>query len=499
MQYSRVGQPNNDDNEYEEPQRVYSKSIYVSHFISTWNSRGFEFGAVIFLSTIYPGTLLPMSVYALVRALAAIVFSPAVGRYIDRGNRLAVVRTSILGQRFSVTTSCLAFLYLLFFRKSSSQFVQLLLFLTLMLLACTEKLCIIMNTIAVERDWVVVIANENEQLLQVMNAQLRRIDLFCKLVAPLAIALLDGISTNIAITTTFIINLISVMAEYFLLAWVYKSTPNLTTRAVEGVEEQSDTRTSRSTCPVLQSVASSILQQARVYTRSHAFLPSLALSILYLTVLSFSGQMITYLLALDRPRIDSVHIAIMRTISTLLEMSSTFIAPLLIRRVGAVRAGIWSLSWQSLCLTPGVFTFWTNNNVSPAVQTYLFVVSVILSRIGLWSFDLTAQLLVQNSVDASQRGSFSATESSLQNFFELCTFAVTIIWSNPTDFRYPVTLSLVAVYTAAACYARFVRVERGHLLHMPPCCNSFYGYKAIPATSEDEDIEMMPDNAALQR
>jgi hypothetical protein len=39
--------------------------------------------------------LLPMSVYALVRAASAIVLSPVVGRYIDSGGRLQVIRVSI--------------------------------------------------------------------------------------------------------------------------------------------------------------------------------------------------------------------------------------------------------------------------------------------------------------------------------------------------------------------------------------------------------------------
>lgn len=69
--------------------------LYLSHFLSTWNSRVFEFGAVLYLATIYPGTLLPMSAYALSRGLVAIIFSSAVGYYIDKGNRLQVVRVSI--------------------------------------------------------------------------------------------------------------------------------------------------------------------------------------------------------------------------------------------------------------------------------------------------------------------------------------------------------------------------------------------------------------------
>ena len=74
---------------------ILTNHIYVSHFLSTWNSRVFEFGSVLYLATIFPGTLLPMSVYALTRGLSAIFFAPAVGQYIDTSNRLQVVRLSI--------------------------------------------------------------------------------------------------------------------------------------------------------------------------------------------------------------------------------------------------------------------------------------------------------------------------------------------------------------------------------------------------------------------
>jgi len=72
-----------------------SRRLYVSHFLSTWNSRLFEFGAVLYLAAIYPSTLLPMSVYALARGSSAIIFAPVIGQYIDTGNRLQVVRLSI--------------------------------------------------------------------------------------------------------------------------------------------------------------------------------------------------------------------------------------------------------------------------------------------------------------------------------------------------------------------------------------------------------------------
>jgi solute carrier family 40 (iron-regulated transporter), member 1 len=79
--------------EYE--QSSVHRRLYISHFLSTWNSRVFEFGAVLYLASIFPGTLLPMSVYALARSISAILFSPFIGRYIDKSQRLWIVRLSI--------------------------------------------------------------------------------------------------------------------------------------------------------------------------------------------------------------------------------------------------------------------------------------------------------------------------------------------------------------------------------------------------------------------
>ena len=151
------------------------RCLYTSHFLSTWNSRVFEFGAVLYLASIYNGTLLPMSVYALSRGIAAILFAPAIGHYIDVGNRLQVVRVSIgmlhlschwrlmnlltylhdylVLQRVVVAISCTIF-YLLATSMSLKGATEKGALAVLALLACVEKLCSIMNLVSVERDWV---------------------------------------------------------------------------------------------------------------------------------------------------------------------------------------------------------------------------------------------------------------------------------------------------------------------------------------------------------
>jgi solute carrier family 40 (iron-regulated transporter), member 1 len=49
---------------------------------------------------------------------------------------------------------------------------------------------------------------------------MRRIDLFCKLIGPLAISVIDGLATEIAILVTFGLSVISVGIEYFAIAQV---------------------------------------------------------------------------------------------------------------------------------------------------------------------------------------------------------------------------------------------------------------------------------------
>lgn len=141
--------------------------LYISHFLSTWNSRLFEFGAFLFLAAIYPQTLLPASVYAVVRALSAATLSPWIGRFIDHSERLRIIRLSILGQRIAVVLSCVTLWVLV--RYGGQQRSLLLSYgalVALSALACVEKLSAIMNTISVEREWVVIIAAGDEYSLR---------------------------------------------------------------------------------------------------------------------------------------------------------------------------------------------------------------------------------------------------------------------------------------------------------------------------------------------
>ncbi|KAL8742446.1 MAG: hypothetical protein Q9190_005069 [Brigantiaea leucoxantha] len=436
-----------------------TQKLYVSHFLSTWNSRGFEFGAIVFIANIFPGTLLPVSIYAMVRAASAILLAPAIGRSIDHGHRLQVVRSSILWQRGAIVSSSIIFLYMTVKSENRPFWRTLFLIILSILLACVEKVFSIINTVSMERDWVVVIAAKSESVLCQMNSQMRRIDLCCKLLSPLTVAVLDGISTKTAILVTLGCNSVSILAEYILIARLYDAVPALAGHSTEAVPPSS--------VKTGYWQVTSIAQNLQMYASQTASLPSMSLSVLHLTVLSFAGQMITYLIAVG---FTSRMIGIMRFASTTFELSATWLTTFTIEKIGPIRAGIWFLSLQMFCLGVAVLLFLTIP--IPVWAALGLVVGTVCSRAGLWGFDLCAQVIIQEEVEPQNRGAFSATEAALQNLFESCAYASTIIFSQPVDFEYPVLISLCAIYLAGALYAKFVRDRRGHLLHGSKCVSS---------------------------
>lgn len=127
------------------------------------------------------------------------------------------------------------------------------------------------------------------------------------------------------------------------------------------------------------------------YFRHRLFLPSFAGALLYLTVLSFAGQMVTWLLSTG---FNSTQVAVARTAAVAFEVLATWIAPSLMGRIGPTRAGLWLASWQISCLVGGFAIFW-NFSRQPFISASGLVGGTILSRLGLRGFDLCAQILVQ--------------------------------------------------------------------------------------------------------
>ena len=60
-------------------------------------------------------------------------------------------------------------------------------------------------------------------------------------------------------------------------------------------------------------------------------------------------------------------------------------------------------------------------------------------------------------------------ETAFQNLFDMLSWGLTIIWSRPSQFQWPVTISVAAVYAAGGLFTMYLRQQRGHLVHVPRC------------------------------
>jgi iron-regulated transporter 1 len=82
-------------------------------------------------------------------------------------------------------------------------------------------------------------------------------------------------------------------------------------------------------------------------------------------------------------------------------------------------------------------------------------------------------------VAEDKRGEFSAQEATIQNLFELLSFASTVVYPKPEQFQTPVLISLGAVILAAVCFAAYVRKQRGHLIHLSKCFEPKRVYRMV--------------------
>ncbi len=88
-------------------------------------------------------------------------------------------------------------------------------------------------------------------------------------------------------------------------------------------------------------------------------------------------------------------VSLLRLAAVLSELSATCFAPHLIRRIGVIRAGLWSINWQVVSLVIGVLGFVGLASEHRVEAGAALTAGIVLSRLGLWGFDLAVQDIVQ--------------------------------------------------------------------------------------------------------
>ncbi|KAF3933583.1 hypothetical protein ABW19_dt0205280 [Dactylella cylindrospora] len=469
---------------------VSLRGLYISHFLSTWNARTYEFAAVVFTVEAFPNTLLPASISGIAQCITSILLSPSIGAWADRSpSRLNALKTTIIVQRFAVLAACACWTFLLWSPSrdgeggSQPTGLKWSILSVIVALSCVERLAAGGNVVVMERDWVPTLAPAvGESSLHILNATMRRIDLICKVLAPGFVTLLptgfgalEATAEHSIFWSVIVIAAMSLMSPW--VEWISAQrvwsrhgllqAPKMVDRVNEEMSEE------RNWGEYLRHKLSGLIQ----FCRSAVFLPTISISLMYLSVLTFSSPMITFLL---NAGFSLPVVTIARLFSSLLEVSATAVMPWGVKTIKNRPVKYWRhVGEDELPAVYGVIGLTsTPPPTIPGLPTPYFSLPMLLgvafSRIGLWTYDLAYSQLQQTLPPPSLRGEFTGIEQSFISASELLQWTLTAIMSRPEEFNILACTSWVAVLGAAACYAWFIRKRRGHLLHVhvSSCCKS---------------------------
>ncbi|KAL7584767.1 hypothetical protein Lser_V15G42867 [Lactuca serriola] len=452
-------------------------SLYVGHFLARWGARMWEFSVGLYMINVWPDSLLMAAAYGVVESASTTLFGPFVGQWIDNstypkaaisnlekirlklGSTNKVLRIWLITQNLSFIIAGVTVVGLLIspdLRVTNVTAFTLLVVLT-NLSGALAVLSTLAGTILIEREWVVVISEgHSSNLLTTMNSRIRRIDLICKLFAPVVTGFIISFVSLIASAASLAIwNILSVFLQYWLLNSVYKGIPALQERSkkrgpkstIATQQEHASSSTSQeqliqhhdtedlsedvsSSNPIVRKFIrrvsnSSFIRAWRVYLQQDVVLPGVSLALLYFTVLSF-GTLMTATLEWDG--IPVYIIGMGRGISAIIGISATFLYPSMETRISTLRTGLWSIWSQWACLLVCVGSIWVKNNTTSA---YLLMAGVAASRLGLWTFDLSVIQQMQDQVSESDRAVVGGVQNSIQSFWDLMTYIMGLIISNP--------------------------------------------------------------------
>lgn len=482
--------------------------LYLSHFLSAWGERAWEFGAALLLISAFSGSLRLPAIFGFALSAATVLFGGAIGDWVDRTNRLLAIKAAVVVQNLGVAASAGSLMCLLRLQEvhgvdNVQWWLRDSLALLCVVFGMVGAVGAMTSKVAIEQDWVAALAGGDEAVLGTVNSRMRRIDLLCKILAPTVVGFLVSYDPQVAAASIAGWNVLAMYFEYAPVRTLYlKARAKLdkdedcdaaaASAAEEGAASEvrpaddaaaaaATRRKRRSCCAAMVAVCSRLGGRSfKVYRRQTTYLPALALATIYLTVLSFGTLTTAFLKWTGLPE---TLLGAARGVGAVFGLTSTFVFAPMRRCTGTARTGHIGIILQLLCIVPccaaaiyaapwlrdqvshagllpagtpsdpgWVPSWWITDPTSasgtgkvPAVAVLMMIGGLIISRFGLWVFDLSVSQLMQVYVAKTERGAVNGVQQSLQQLFQMASFGIGIVVSAPEDFGYLMLGSFLVV------------------------------------------------------
>ena len=329
--------------------------VYAAHSLSTWGDNMWWFAGGCYMLELRRESLRLTAIYGLVIAASVILFGASLGKWIDRTRRLTGVfvsyfithsyriscsaaRTFLLVQNLCVSLCALLLAGFIGYREEIDQeyleAASMIISISSIILASMARLASSGVNIIIQKDWIVVIAENDTDRLAKMNSILRTIELTTYMLAP-AVAGQLFTYLGFVLTGVFIAvwNVVSVTLEYLLLTLIYKKYPKLAAfKTSDDTEDSEDSEDNQEGNPLKEALAG-----WRTYMNHPVRNAGLGLAFLFLTVLGFDN--ITYGFCLLQG-VPHAALGVLVGVSALVGVLGSLAYPLIRRRIGLERTGL---------------------------------------------------------------------------------------------------------------------------------------------------------------
>jgi len=429
--------------------------LYLSHGLSAFGDRLWQFAVPVLFLQLWSDTLLPVALCQLLIQGGLTCFLPSVGTWVGKTDRLKTVLSSIFVCNLMTTISCSLLISIpLLIPERPVPLNQTYILLSLIILCgLIGELLNQAGTIALEKHWVVILANKDEDYLTEMNSVMKRIDLGSKLLAPVVTGILvDGLygyfndHIKVLIYTATIVgvwNLISLVLEFSSAITLYGRH-----EALKAHTSSSESNKKKST-------------SWNSFTSSALFLPGVSLAFLYCSVLT-NGVLMTAWLQYELVPVTIIGMS--RGAGAFFGIGGTYLFPGLIKTMSLEKVGHWNififflfmlLPSLSFAFLKSVFTIW------------ILVGTVVISRASLWLFDMSYGQMIQVDIKNNKiRSELTAAQTSLCTFMNFIIYVLGVICSDPREFGYLSYASSLAVGGSLLIYSYWI-VYQGRLPSPP--------------------------------
>ncbi|XP_024007175.1 solute carrier family 40 member 3, chloroplastic isoform X1 [Eutrema salsugineum] len=479
--------------------------LYASCLVGNLVEQLWNFAWPSAIAMLHP-SLLPVAVMGFVTKLAIIIGGPVVGKFMDHSPRVPTYISLNVVQAAAQVLSAgmIIHAYTVPSTLGSSILLQPWFF-ALIFAGAIDTLCGIASGVAIERDWVVLLAGINRPIaLAQANAVLNRIDLLCEIAGTTLFGILlskyDPV-TCLKFAATLMMGSLPTMTA---LIW-------LTNKFSSGVLDRPKCSQSNCATEAPRSDNKSIVDIGmeaiklgwKEYIQQPVLPASLAYVLLYFNIVLTPGSLMTAFLT--QRCVNPSVIGGFSALCAVMGVAATFLSANLVKRFGILKvkfsppfillnfkhvlrsswlmllrlrlktmqAGAVGLFFQASLLGVAVAVYWSSS-LSQKSPLFFFLSMIVLSRLGHMSYGVVGAQILQTGIPSSKANLIGATEISVASLAESLMLGVAIAANDASHFGFLAVLSLLSVVAATLIFCRLLRNptdEQRRLFSFDPLSN----------------------------